>query len=83
MASNQFSFGIGAGGVSNGGGTPNVSGPQSGRFQPMGFQLGQQQGPLQPVSPNVSGATGFQQIVVHGGDLTALGTEADLDGHEQ
>ena len=58
MASNQLPFGIGAGGVYNGGGQPNISGPQAGsRFQPMGFHFGQGS---QPQPPTLSGAAGFQ-----------------------
>ena len=69
MASNQFPFGIGAVGVFNGG-PSNNSDPMAGRFQPMGFQFGHQQGPQQPVAPNVSGAPGFQ----HG---SGAGTQGD------
>ena len=69
MASNnQLPFGIGAGGVFNGGRQPSISGPQAGgRFQPMGFQFGQG---LQPQPPTLSGAAGFQ----HG---SGVGTQDD------
>ena len=40
MASNQFPFGIGAGGVFNGGNPANNSQPLANRFQPMGFHFG-------------------------------------------
>ena len=62
MASNQLPFGIGAGNVYNGGGPPNLSSPQAERFQPMGFNFGQTQNPMQPQSPDVSGAAGFQHV---------------------
>ena len=59
----QFPFGIGAGDVYNGGGQPNLSGPQvGGRFQHMGFNFGQTQSPMQPQPPSVSGAAGFQHF---------------------
>ena len=66
----QIPFGIGAGGVYGGGVPPSLLGPQAGRFQPMGFNFGQQQRPLQPLSPNVSGAAGFQHII--GRDVDTL-----------
>ena len=64
MASNyQFPFGIGAGGVFNGGGQP-VSGPQAGgRLRPMGFHFGQ--GSM-PQAPTLSGVAGFQHLPVQG-----------------
>ena len=67
MASKHFSFGIGAGGVYNG---ANISGPQGGRFQPMGLNVGQAQNPMQPQPPDVSRAAGFQHC-------SGAGTQGD------